>query len=188
MKKIALMIALAVASLGSAQAQEFGPRFFIGTGLTGGGDTLATAYYEDDYERNIKAGGLIQFGAGVDFRVNDQFSMQASFNYHFDGENSRSNDFKYSRSPIELMAYWHPAQNWRIGGGARYVGNAKVEDDFDSIKFEDTVGAVIEAEYLLGNHFGFKLRYVSEKYEFKTPFETYKVDGNHVGAFVNYYF
>ena len=182
-----MMIALAIASLASAQAQTSGPRFFIGTGLTGGGDTLATAYYED-YERDIKAGGLIQFGAGADFRINDQFSLQASYNYHFDSEDSRGDDFKYSRSPIELIGYWHPAHNWRIGAGARFVGDAKIKFGKYTTKMDDTVGSVIEAEYLLGNHFGFKLRYVSEKYEFFNGYQQVKVDGNHVGAFVNYYF
>lgn len=193
MKKMILMVALAIASLNAAHAQNNGPvygspRLFIGTGLTGGGDKLATVEYYDGYERDIKGGGFFQAGVGVDLRVTEEFSLQASYNYHYDSDSARDSDFKFSRSPIELMAYYHVAQNWRIGAGARYVGNAKIQDYGYTQKFDNTVGAVIEAEYLLGNHFGFKLRYVSEKYETTFGPYKYKFDGNHAGAFVNFYF
>lgn len=194
MKKMIFTVALAIASLNAAHAQSESnghvgtPRFFIGTGLTSGGDKLITVDLNDGYERDINAGGLFQFAAGVDYRITEQFALQASYGYHFDTDTASDGDFKYSRSPVELMGYYQFAKNWRIGAGARYVGDAKVKTMGRTFKFDNTTGAVIEGEYLLGNHFGFKLRYVSEKYALKTPTRIEKYDGSHVGALVNYYF
>ena len=78
MKTIALALALALATLNAAQAQTTEPapapvvqyepvgakplRFVFGAGLTHGGDKLATAYYDDGDEVDLKAGDLVRVG------------------------------------------------------------------------------------------------------------------------------
>eukprot|EP01041_Mallomonas_annulata_P019536 gene19536-38925_t len=58
---------------------------------------------------------------------------------------------------------------WRIGFGARHVSNPKISSsgvaNIGSLKFESTLGSVVEAEYAMGRNVGVKLRYVAEKYE-----------------------
>lgn len=194
MKKITLAIALAVATLGSAHAQQApaqkNVRFFLGGGLTFGGDKLATASYTNGGEIDIHAGGMVALNGGIDFLVTPHFSMQANVGYHVDNASARNGDVRFQRVPMELLAYFHPAPKWRLGGGVRYVSNAKLSSsgaaDIGDFSFKNTVSGVIEGEYLMTSHVGFKIRLVSEEYEEK--FSGAKVDGDHVGFFANYYF
>lgn len=195
MKKIVFAIAMAIASLNSAQAQAEAPaanpaRFFIAMGLTGGGDKLATAYYRNGNEVDLHGGGIIQLSGGLDYQVTPQFSFQASIGYHIDRAPARNGDMRFQRFPMELLAYYHVAPSWRIGGGARYASSAKFSSsgaaDIGDFDYKSSVGGVVEAEYLMTRHWGFKLRYVAEKFEEKVSKE--KTDGNHVGLFANYYF
>jgi opacity protein-like surface antigen len=194
MKKNVLAVALAIASLASAQAQTIAPnpmRVVVGVGVTDGGDKLASAHFDDGTTVNIKAGkGVLLYG-GIDYLVNDSFSFQGTFGYHIDDTPAATNgNVKFQRFPIELMAYVHPSATWRIGGGVRYISSPKLKgrgfaDGLD-YKFDNTVSGVVEAEYLYSEHVGFKLRYVSEKFEAKgVPGKT---SGNHVGLLANYYF
>lgn len=194
MKKISLAIALAIATLGSAQAQQApaqkNVRFFLGGGLTFGGDTLATANYRNGYDVDIKAGGLVAFNGGVDFLVTPEFSMQANIGYHVDNASARNGDVRFERMPMELLAYYHPAPNWRLGGGVRYVSNIKLSSsgaaDIGDYEFKNTVSGVIEGEYLMTPHVGFKIRLVKEEFEEKITGD--KVKGDHIGFYANYYF
>jgi hypothetical protein len=195
MKKIALVIAMAIASLNSAQAQTQAPsanpaRFFLGTGLTWGGDKLATAYYESGGEIDIHAGGLISLSGGLDYQVSPEFSFQASIGYHVANASADNGSVRFERYPLELLAYFHPARNFRIGGGARYLSSPKFKSsgagDIGDYSFDATVSGVVEAEYLFSEHWGFKARYVHEKLELKDTGE--KVDANHLGIFANFYF
>lgn len=194
MKKIALVIALAIASLNAAHAQDVPApqplRFLVGGGLTFGGDKLATMEYTNGVELDVRAGGMIAMNAGVDYRVSDAFSLQATIGYHVDNTSARNADARFTRAPVELLAYFNIDPQWRIGGGARYASNPKLKLSGaignGDLTFDDTVSGVVEAEYLLGRHAGFKLRYVHETYKSKEVIG--KIDGSHVGILANYYF
>jgi hypothetical protein len=196
MKKVALSMALAIASLSSAQAQTTTPqapeqaRFFVGMGFTGGGDKIATIKYTDGDKGDVTFGSLIQLGAGVDYRVNDAFSLQASINDHVSSQGGSNGSLRFTRFPMELLAYYNVSPQWRVGLGARYVSGAKLKATGvlgdGSIKFDNTVGTIMEAEYAMNKQFGLKLRYVVEKYEVTGL--SGKASGNHLGALVNYYF
>ena len=194
MKKIALVLALAIASLNLAHAQSVALepqlRFLLGGGLTFGGDKLITVEYENGVDMDVRAGGMLAFNTGVDYRINDAFSMQATVGYHVDNTSATNADARFTRMPVEVLAYYHLSPQWRVGAGARYVSKPKLKISGvignGDVTFDNTMGGVVEAEYLLGQHFGFKLRYVRETYE-KKPFSD-KIDGSHVGILANYYF
>jgi len=194
MKKIALVIAVALASLNSAQAQSQEPanpmRFFVGMGLTHGGDKLADVQYTDGTNVSITTGDLVAFNAGIDYQVTPEFSFQGSIGYHGDNASAENGSMRFQRYPVELLAYYQVAPQWRVGGGVRYVTGAKFTSSgaayVGNYSFKGNVGAIIEGEYLVGNHWGFKLRYVSEKVTEKISGT--KLDANHVGVYGNYYF
>ena len=195
MKKIALVIALAIASLNAAHAQTAPPeakpvRFLVGMGLTFGGDELATVQYQNGDDYDISAGGMIAFVAGVDYRISPEFSMQGTVAYHFDQANASNGDMKFKRYPVELLAYYHPTQNWRVGGGLRYVSSPELSSSgaayIGNYAFKNTISPVIEAEYLVSSHLGLKVRLVKEEYQVKGYNEKYK--GDHVGIFATLYF
>jgi opacity protein-like surface antigen len=194
MKKIALVIALAIASLNAAQAQtapaEKQMRFLVGGGLTFGGDKLATAEYTNGGEIDIHAGSMIALNAGMEYRFAPEFSLQANVGYHVDNASATNGDIRFQRFPMELLGYYHANQQWRVGGGVRYVSNPKLSSSgaayFGNFDFKNTVSGVVEVEYLMNQHVGFKVRYVNEKFELKNG--TKEFDANHVGFFANYYF
>ncbi|HEY0060608.1 MAG TPA: outer membrane beta-barrel protein [Telluria sp.] len=194
MKKMMFSIALAIASLNAAQAhtapQANPMRFFVGMGLTGGGETLSTVEYTDGTEIDIRTGDLLAFVGGIDYQVTPTFSFQGSVGYHVATAGARNGHQRFSRIPLELLAYYHVAPNWRIGGGARYATSIKYSSggaaDVGDYKYDGSVGGVIEGEYLAGQHWGIKLRYVKEQVKEKGT--NYKIDADHVGVFGHYYF
>ncbi|UOD30433.1 outer membrane beta-barrel protein [Massilia violaceinigra] len=201
MKKIAFVIAAAIASLSSAQAQTQASaanplRFVVGAGLTAGGDKLATAEYSNGGSIDVRAGGMLAFLAGVDYRVNQQFSFQGTVGFHVDQASAKNGDVTFKRFPIEVLAYFHPSDKMRVGGGVRYASSPKLNGDGFGAgvyqEFDNTVGAVIEGEYFFSPNVGLKLRYVKEEYEssyvYRRQTFTEKTKGDHVGIFGNFYF
>lgn len=195
MKKFAFSIALAIASMGAAHAQapaanNDGLHFFLGAGLTFGGDKLAKLEYDNGTDSSVTAGGLVQLQGGVEYRINSDFAVQTSIGYHVSDATASDGSIRFTRMPIELIGYYNVAPQWRIGAGARYVSNAKLKASGNAghghVDFDNAVGALIEAEYMISPKAGVKMRIVSEKYE--TTIDKYKVDGNHVGGFFSYYF
>lgn len=192
MKKIALMIALAISSLSAAQAQDATASrvsYVIGGGLTVGGDKIATVEYTDGSELSVRAGSIFTIYGGVDFRVTDAFSIQSTIGIHGDNASARNGDVRFERMPLELLAYYHVNPQWRIGGGARYVSNAKVKSEgaayMGNFRFDNALGGVVEAEYMAGAKLGVKIRYVKETYKHPAIED---VDGSHVGILANIYF
>jgi hypothetical protein len=194
MKKLILAFTAMFATLGAAQAQTAvdGPlpvRLLLGVGVSGGGDRLVSAQYEDGSTVNLHAGGLVYLTAGVDYHILPEFSLQGTINYHVDSADARNGEIRFERYPIELIAYYQPNPVFRVGGGLRWVSGPKLTgsglaSDL-SVSFEKTRSAVVEAEYFVDADLGIKLRYVNETY--KAPGRK-DIDGSHVGLSANFYF
>jgi hypothetical protein len=156
--------------LGSAQAQMPAPPgvfvppqrnffFILYGGLSTGGDKLAEAQittlppYGGVYTSNeaIRAGGLVQFGAGLLWQPADApLAVQATVGYQADSINADNGDIRFSRVPFEALAFYTGVPRWRFGGGARFVRNIDLDYNLgrsDSFHFKDTNGVVIEAGY-----------------------------------------
>ncbi|WP_182915726.1 outer membrane beta-barrel protein [Massilia cavernae] len=194
MKKTLLACVLAAASF-TAHAQQVAAqplRFVIGAGLTFGGDRLATTSYTNGTSANIRAGSGLQLAAGAEYRLSPLFSLQGTVGYHIHFTPEASNgDADFSRIPVELIAYYHANEKWRVGGGMRFVRNAKLSGSgFASgldESFDDTTSGIVEAEYLYSPSLGFKLRGVSEKYDSRR-YAIGSAKANHLGMFANFYF
>jgi len=198
MKRLAFALTLALATIGAAQAQNFVQvqdagakplRYVLGIGFTRGGDHLATAVYEDGLEMKIRGGDGIVLLAGLDYRIDPQFSVQGTVAYHADRANARNGDLRFERVPFELLGYYHVNDKVRAGGGLRYVTNTSLGDSIGSgyeVNFKDTTSPVAEIEYLFSPRVGVKLRYVNDK--FKEEGSGAPVKGDHVGVLVNAYF
>jgi len=195
MKKLLIAISCLFAT-GMTQAQSLAPaptaspaRFLLGMGLSGGGDELASAHYEDGKNVNIHAGGLVYFTAGVDYRFTPEFAVQGTVNYHFDRANAKNGDIKFERFPVELIGYYQPNPSWRVGGGVRYTMSPKLSSSGAAsgieASFDNTTSAVAEAEYFVNPRFGVKLRYVNETFKARAYND---VDGSHIGVSANLYF
>lgn len=184
---------------GAQAGPESSVRPLLGGGVTAGGDTLVDVRLVNkagqtlDNSR-VKAGQLLQVYGGLEYQPVSQFSLQATVGYHWHNTEGADGQFRFSRYPVELLGHYHINENWRLGAGARLVRRPKLElhssnagNPIDAeARFDNTTGAVLEGEYVVDRTLGFKLRYVSEKYQAPSLF-TGKVDGSHVGLLVNWY-
>lgn len=171
-----------------ADGQGHGARLAVISGVTGGGDSLALVSYTNGAEGKVTAGGLFQAGLGIDYRVNEMFSLQASVSRHLSDESSVSGGARFSRLPLELIAYANLSPSWRVGVGARYATRAKLRfsNGGGNRDFDSTPGGLVEVEYLMEGALGLKLRYVVERFDEKLG--ATRIEGRHAGAFLNYYF
>ena len=193
MKKVLLAAAITLGSAVSAHAADAGApfRFLVGAGLTFGGDTLITVPFTDGSQEDIKAGGLVQFYVGGEYRLGDKVAVQATLGYHVNDTSAASNgSVRFTRVPVDLLAFYAVNDKVRLGGGAQFVSGPElkgsgVASNINS-KFDSTTGGVIEGEYLFSPKTGLKLRYVSEK--FKRTSDGMSFDGSHLGLMFNYYF
>lgn len=193
MKKVLLVAALTLAAVFNAQAAEPAKPFklVLGAGLTFGGDTLATAQFDDGSSEDIKGGGLVHVYGGVEYRLGDQVSLQATVGYHVDNTKAASNgSLRFSRVPVDLLAYYHVNDKVRLGGGVQIANGPEVKGSGvasgTKIEFDNSTGPVVEGEYLFSPTVGMKLRYVSHTYKVKNT--NIEADGNHVGVLFNVYF
>jgi hypothetical protein len=174
---------------GAVAAHAGDVRGFVGMDVTGGGDTLASVTYTDNTTQSIKAGGMLQIGGGIEYRQPGMpFAVQAGIGYHFDTTHASNGDITFSRWPIELIAFWYPSEQVRLGLGLRHATNASLHSsgaaDIGSTDFSAKTGGLVEAEWLVTPHVGVSLRYVDEKYNLAG----HDIDGSHVGLGVGYYF
>jgi outer membrane protein W len=180
---------------GHVHAQSSAPsqqplRFFIGTGLTFGGDKLAGTQPVNGYSYKVTAGGTVQLHAGVSYMFTDKFAGSLAAGYHFSTVDASDGTATFDRYPVEILGHYTVTPNVRIGAGVRLISSAKLRGDGAGASldtnYSSTTGAVLEGEYMIGDRFGIKLRFVNEKY--KASGTQNKVDGNHAGLMFNYYF
>jgi outer membrane protein W len=188
---LALLAAISTAHAQSPAAPSANPAHgFVGIGVTAGGDELATATYTNGDSVDIKAGAGVVFTAGLDYAITPEFSVQGSVNFHVDDQTASNGDMRFQRFPVEVIGFFHPNSQWKVGGGVRYVNSAKLSGSgaasMPDISFKNTASAVFETEYLFAPNAGVKVRYVKEELELKHGGG--KVKANHVGISGVYYF
>lgn len=192
-----LTVAIALMSVAHADLKavpapdERVAHFVLTGGVTYGGDTLETANYTNGDSVDIKAGGLIQLGAGLLLKMpDDPIALQLTANYQWDGVKAKNGDATFSRVPLEATLFYTGVDRWRFGVGARYVTSPHLHGLEDAggqnIDFKSTTGALIDVGYRITPGFWVEGRYVFERY---TPENTYyttytqKINANHAGIF-----
>jgi hypothetical protein len=184
---------------GSAANAQWRDVFFaFDVGVTGGGDKLATARFNDGSTESIRAGGLVQFGAGALWQpAGGPVALQATLNYHYDDVDSFNGTLRFSRYPIEVLGYYTGLPRWRFGAGPRFVLSPRLKVDIPGdnakITFKNTIGAVVEAGFKIGDYTWVNLRFTGETYKVKDINGTSvtsdsDVSGNSIGANVVLYF
>jgi hypothetical protein len=181
--------------LAAAPKDERPVRFVLTGGLTAGGDTIAKVTYSNGDSANIKGGGLVQLGAGVQIHpVAKPFSMLATINYHVDNATAKNGDARFDRVPLELLGFYHLNSNWRIGGGWRHTMNPRFKADFDyqpslTVKYKDADSLVLQVGFGTERFWG-GLRYVNESFKVESGrigntsavrVDTSQDDGSHIG-------
>lgn len=155
-----------------ANAQGRDVFFAFDVGVTGGGDKLATARFSDGSTESIRAGGLVQFGAGALWQPpGGPVALQTTINYHVDDVNAHNGSLRFSRYPIEVLGFYTGLPRWRFGAGPRFVLSPRLKVDVPGdnakISFKNTLGAVVEAGFQIGSYTWVNLRFTGETYKVK---------------------
>jgi len=165
-------------------------RVMLGLQAVAGGDDLVTAERTNGKTDTIKAGDGVTFAAGVDYRVNPAFSLQASLGYQTARVNANNGKLEFTRIPVELLAFYHFNESWRLGGGVRFVNKPTLKGSgvasMPDVEFDNATSGVIEAEYLMGRNWGVQLRYVHE--QLKLDGYRGDINADQAGLGVRYYF
>lgn len=203
----AALCAVLASTLPSAAQAQIAPQPYqrnfyavLSGGLTYGGDKLATVRFTDGDTDNIKAGGLAHFAAGVLWQPGDvPMSIQVTFGYHLDDVSARNGDLRFSRYPLEGLAFYNGVPNWRFGLGLRYVNSPRLKTDLGGVtsqtKFRNATGFVGEVGYEMTRNIWISGRYVNEEYEAEsfgsggtTLQLTGSARGDHGGVYLTFVF
>ena len=174
--------ALATLALASTAFAGEGLRPVFGMAVTGGGEKLATVVYTNGNTQTIKSGGLLHIFGGVEYEA-PAFAIQANVGYHVDDTTASNGSVKFARVPLELLAFWKATDSWRLGGGVRKAGSAKISSsgaasNVGGSTLDSKLGVVLQGEYTFwGDRGSVFLRQVSEKYTVNRV----DISGNHVG-------
>ena len=181
---------LALAALsGAALAAEPGQvRGFVGLDLGSGGDTLANIRYTDGSTQDMKAGDGVQFKGGLDYRVDEDWSVVGSLGYHLYTTNAKNGRVTFQRFPVELMAKYNLNPKARIGFGVRVpfaanVSSSGAASQVGEFSPKGKKGLIVDGEYLFGK-VGVSLRWTNESYTLGSQ----SIDGTHFSVGLNYYF
>jgi hypothetical protein len=184
-------------------ATKPGMHFLINMGLTYGGDDIFTATTTTGSTKNVKGGGLVQFGLGGLYQFESApMALLLTANYHVDSVTASNGDLNFHRYPIETLAYYTGAERFRIGGGVRIVTSPEasmtINGATQKIVFDNATGYVAELGYKMSQMSWINFRYVSEKYQGKTYTSTSgtttslagtkAIDGSHFGVNVTFEF
>jgi hypothetical protein len=202
----AAILALILPAAGNAAADEPARagemQWFVGLGITHGGDKLAEVEVEFDGDRedeNIRAGDLLSLAAGtVVYLPRSPVSIQASIGYHVDFVSADNGDVEFDRYPFEFIPFYNFG-NHRLGSGVSYhlspeldlgdAGGPKVE-------FKDAAGWLVEYDYSFsgwrngGLVLGARYMWIDYKVD-KVDGERvdgFRFDGNHFGIHADFMF
>jgi hypothetical protein len=195
---------LCLSTLANAQASPW--TFFakVGQAFGEGSSEVAGGNYVGGSRFSIKAGNGNSIAAGVAYSLNQDYDLSAGLGYEKTTTAASNGELAFVRIPLELILFRNVGENWRVGAGARFLSNTKLETSgvgagYDQ-SYEASTGVLVEAQYLTqrgGNkygRFGVSVRYVLDRYDGKAiPAQpsNYTItdppfNGNHLGLSLIY--
>ena len=117
---------LVMATPSIAQTTPLALSPFLGAGLTFGGKTLATAYYNNGDSQDVTTGGLVDLRAGLEYRLtNSPVALQMAIAYHVGNTTAKNGSLKFSRFPVELVGVYDMGNQCSVGLVSRQATGAK---------------------------------------------------------------
>jgi len=201
-KKISLsLISIATLNTTSLMASDLNP--ILQFGYDFGGTTLATVEqydYYDGYETSkIRAGQGVSFEVGAAVS-NPQNNLELQFlvGYKVDRESASNGSVTWDSIPFTALAIMKK-NNWKFGGGLTYHLNPKLSGSFsgydnnnyfnDSVndEYEDALGAVIQAQYMISEAMAVGIKGTFIEYTYKQD-PSLIASGNSIGINFTYTF
>jgi len=143
-----------------------------------GGDNVATVYFEDDSDQNLKAGQGLAISLGGWFRPieSSSFEVQASVGYKFSTTAASNADIGMQRVLLQLEGLYRWPNGFFLGGGLMQHMSPRLDGDgfFPDVDFDDATGFNLELGWKwISLHYA-DITYSSDEFE--------DVDASHVGV------
>lgn len=150
--------------------------------VTGGGD--------------LQAGQLLNLGIGYDFDLNaaKTLRLRTGINYKFDSVDASNGEADFDRWPLDVLLISRQG-NFSLGAGITYhlspSYEASVNGVSTSIDFDDSLGFLLQAGYLMSERLEIGARVTLIDYETDRPIVsiggtlTNKVEGDSIGVYLS---
>ena len=138
---------------------DFGGDSVVSVGVTGGGSS----------SRSIKANDGVFVGGGASILMDSKvLEVELSASYKFFTIHAQNGDIDWTVLPLDALVFYR-LPNVRLGGGLTYhlgptLKGSGAASGLDA-KYDDALGFVLQADYVLKNRFNFGLRYTSVNYK-----------------------
>lgn len=171
-------------------AQAAGP-VLTGEIAFGGDDMVVVSGGED-----LQAGQLLNLGIGYDFDLNaaKTLRLRTGINYKFDSVDASNGEADFDRWPLDVLLISRQG-NFSLGAGITYhlspSYEASVNGVSTSIDFDDSLGFLLQAGYLMSERLEIGARFTLIDYETDRPIVsiggtlTNKVEGDSVGVYLS---
>lgn len=165
-------------------------RFSLLGGITFGGDAVGYLQYLDGSKEYVYSGDFAYFGAGLEYSINQDFTLQLNAQYHWDEVAAVNAEIRFSRYEFEIIPYYQLSERYRIGLGLGIHTNVKLSGDFDVDTEFDNANAVIASvsrKMKYSDHWlefrVVNIEYLMTKYNDNRAFYNLAIpfDGDHVG-------
>ena len=158
---VLMFAAAAMAPLGSHAADV---RTIIKAGYDVGGDSVV-----DVVGKSIDAnkGAFVGLGASI-LKDSKDIEVEISFSYKFSRVAAQDADIDWTVLPLDALVFYR-LPNFRLGGGLTYrlsptLKGSKAASGLNA-KYDNALGFVLQADYVLDNRFTIGLRYTSVDYK-----------------------
>lgn len=171
MRQILLAGLLIAAGAAHAETRAYG---HFGVGI--GGDRLATIRLEDGLQDDLRAGTGFALNLGIVHHFDRlPFSLQAGAGYFARITSARNSRARFSRYPLEVLAFWNNGQH-RFGGGVVHHMSPTLDLDNlgGAVNFDAATGVALEYGYKY-----FSVRYTDIEYSAGDA----EADGRSVGVY-----
>jgi hypothetical protein len=162
----ALALAIAAAVPSGSHAVEVRPVFKAG--LDFGGDSVAGATFTTGSSESIKANELFYIGGGASILTDSKdIEVELTISYKFDEINASNGNVKFTRYPLDALVFYR-FPKYRLGGGLTYHLDPKVSSSgagTGNTAYDDALGLVLQADYLITPKVSVGGRYTSLKYK-----------------------
>jgi len=138
---------------------DFGGDTLVSVGVTGGGSS----------SRSISANDGVYVGGGASILMDSKvLEVELSASYKFFTIHAQNGDIDWNVLPLDALVFYR-MPNVRLGGGLTYhlgptLKGSGAANGLEA-KYDDALGFVLQADYVLKNRFNFGLRYTNVNYK-----------------------
>jgi len=156
----------ALLAAGFARAAEVRPVARIGFDF--GGDNLITRPFADGSSGSIRANEGFWIGAGVLVSGSRSIEAEVTLAYKFASTTAGAGNVTWTRTPLDALAFYR-LPRFRLGGGLTYHFAPQLQGagvaSGATAKFDDALGWVLQADYVLTPRYILGARYTDLTYK-----------------------